>query len=206
MILPENLNVDECHSRIEDITEEYMVIAMPMTKGYPVIIPNGSVVLGRVVSKGQVYQFESRVLGKRISPLPVWLLTLPTNIVKVQQRSFVRLDIVLPAKMQVLTPDNETDEASLSDNRVFTKNISGGGLCLITGEPVDIGTQLQMEVEIPEQEVLRVIGRVARVEKPQNDRQLFWIGVEFLDVSESIRSRIIRFVFKKQLEQRQKQI
>lgn len=204
--MPEDLNVDECHSRIEDITEENVVIAMPMTKGYPVIIPNGSIVLGRIVSKGQVYQFESRVVGKKISPLPVWLLTPPTNIIKVQQRSFVRMDVVLPAKMQVLTPENEGEEAAFAGGKVFTKNISGGGLCLITEEPIDIGIQLHLEVELPEQEILSITGRVARVEKPQNDRQLFWIGVEFLDVSETIRSRIIRFVFKKQLEQRQKQI
>lgn len=203
LILPEKVSVAECYSRIEDMTSEAMTIAMPMSKGYPIIIPNGSTVWGRVVENGQVYQFQSTVTGKRISPLPVWILTLPANITKVQQRSFVRLDIVLPVKIQVM-PNEHDGDVPFTD--LLTKNISGGGVCLITQDKLKLGTKLNVQLQLPEQEAWIISSEVVRLDMPQNDRQLYWIGVKFLDIAEPIRNRLIRFIFRKQLEQRQKEV
>lgn len=203
LILPEKVSVAECYSRIEDITPGAMTIAMPMSKGYPIIIPNGSTVWGRVVENGQVYQFQSIITGKRISPLPIWIITLPTNITKVQQRSFVRLDIVLPVKIQIVSNDQD-EEAPFID--VLTKNISGGGVCLIMQDKRKLGTRLNVQLQLPEQEVWTIPSEVVRLDVPQNDRQLYWIGVKFLDIAETVRNRLIRFIFKKQLEQRQKEV
>ncbi|SEO80854.1 flagellar brake protein [Propionispora vibrioides] len=203
LILPEKVSIAECYSRIEDMTPEAMTIAMPMSKGYPIIIPNGSTVWGRVVENGQVYQFQSTVTGKRISPLPVWILTLPTNITKVQQRSFVRLDIVLPVKIQVVS-EQQDEDAPLHD--LLTKNISGGGVCLISQDKLKLGTKLNVQLQLPEQEAWTIASDVVRLDMPQNDRQLYWIGVRFLDIAEPIRNRLIRFIFRKQLEQRQKEV
>lgn len=189
------------HSRIEDITPTTITLAMPMDKGVPVLLSPGNVFFGRTIEKGAVYHFTSTFIDKKIQPLPVWIASPPRDIRKIQQRAFVRVDAVLPVHMEI---EGEIEEDSVRLLKVFTRDISGGGIQAICKEPLKLGSQLQLQIDIPEFGIVKSIGKVVRMEQPQDSRALFWIGIEFIDIPEGIRSKIIKFIFKKQLEHRQK--
>ena len=53
-------------------------------------------------------------------------------------------------------------------------------------------------------ELIETLGTVVRCERPTDDSPFFWIGVRFESIQERDRQKIVRFVFKKQLEHRQK--
>lgn len=192
---------EQYHSRIEDITPHNMTIAMPMSKGYPVMIRRGEVFLGRTVAGGMAFEFTSSLLARELEPLPIWIIATPYNIKKIQQRAFVRIDTSLPVQIVKLEEDQSVEAPVI---QAVTKDISGGGAQIATTHQWELGTQLMVTIAYPEIGPLTIKSEVVRVQQPQSDRVLFWVGIKFLDISEKDRGNIIRFIFKKQLEQRRK--
>jgi len=194
-------------SRIEEIAADELVIAMPMSKGYPVMLAQGQSFTGQLIIDGIVYQFISKLLRKNIHPIPVWVVSLPVELKKVQLRSFVRTSAMIPVQFKLILPLTNNDPEISADNPTFnvqTKDISGGGLQLVTRQPFEIGAKGQLVIDIPEGGIIMAIGEVVRVEQPQQENPVFWVGIKFLEVQERDRSKLIKYIFKKQLEQRQK--
>lgn len=194
-------------SRIEEIAADEMVIAMPMSKGYPVMLAQGQSFTGQLIIDGIVYQFISKLLRKKIHPIPVWVVSLPDELKKVQLRSFVRTSAMIPVQFKLILPLASNDPGISADNPTFsvqTKDISGGGLQLVTRQPFEIGAKGQLIIDIPEGGIIMAIGEVVRVEQPQQENPVFWVGIKFTEVQERDRSKLIKYIFKKQLEQRQK--
>jgi len=50
------------------------------------------------------------------------------------------------------------------------------------------------------------VGEVVRVDRPQYERNIYWIAFKFIGLHERERSMIVKYIFKKQLERRQKGI
>jgi hypothetical protein len=72
-----------------------------------------------------------------------------------------------------------------------TKDLSLGGLCLSTAEPVPLGAHLALEVHIArETSPILALGRVVRaVEVPDEEGA---VGIEFLWISEEDRANLCR--------------
>lgn len=192
---------EQYHSRIEDITADNMSIAMPMSKGYPVMLQRGEVFFGRTVINTMAFEFTSSLLARQISPLPIWIIAAPYNIKKIQQRAFVRIDLSLPVHIKQIVDDQVVEEPIID---AVTKDISGGGVQIATTNQWQTGTKLMVTIDYPDIGSLTLKSEVVRVQQPQPDRVLFWIGIKFLEICEKDRSNIIKLIFKKQLEQRRK--
>jgi len=180
-----------------------MIIAMPMDKGYPVYNGKGNTLYGKIFDESGVYYFKSTFIDKKMSHLPIWIVTMPVDIKKNQQRSFVRFDVTLPVVVEYLLHNNQDEVVSLN---LKTKDLSGGGLQVICNQQIKLSTKIKLTFEFPEYGTLQVDGEVVRILQPQSERQLFWISIKFLNIPENIRDKISRFIFRKQLEQRQKQL
>jgi len=178
-----------------------MIIAMPMEKGYPVFHGRGSTFYGKVFDESGVYSFKSTFIDKKMSHLPIWIVTMPFEIKKIQQRSFVRLDVALPVAIEYSLYDDQDEVVSL---KLITKDLSGGGLQVICNQKIKLGKKIKLTLEFLDYGRFQVDGEVVRILQPQAERQLFWIGIKFSGTHESIRDKISRFIFRKQLEQRQK--
>lgn len=203
IILTTNNNQDEQYkSRIEEVAQDFLIVAMPISKGAPVTLRKGEIFSGRVFSDSLTYQFTSVFIDRRLSPLPVWIIGWPYNVTKTQQRSFVRIDIALPAFVTLNTDDNKAEPEKIN---VMTKDISGGGVQLISEKPLTPGSKIRVAVNVPECGMISAVGEVARSHQPQPERPLFWIGVKFLNIQEKDRTNLIKFIFKKQLEIRRRQ-
>ena len=190
-------------SRIEETNSENLVVAMPMSKGVPISLRSGDTFSGRMPSGTLTYQFTSRYIDRQLAPLPVWIISWPYEVTKIQQRAFVRMDIMLPAFLTVKTNTKNNEQEKIN---AMTKDISGGGLQLILETPFTLGDKIQVMVSIPESGMVTAVAEVTRVQKPQSDRPLFWVSAKFIDIQEKDRSNIIKFIFKKQLELRRKEV
>ena len=188
-------------SRIEEIIETYMIIAMPMQKGYPVFYPQGKMFYGKVFTDVGIFSFTTIYVDRKMSPLPIWIVKIPSNLEKTQQRSFVRFDIALPILFEYLVEHEEGEMISL---KLMTKDLSGGGVQLISEKPVKVGKKVYVTLDLPDFGTFKIDGQVVRSHQPLDDRKLFWISVKFLGVPNNIRDKIIRFIVRRQLEQRQK--
>jgi len=183
------------------MTSDNMVIAMPMSKGYPVMLQRGDIFFGRTVTNHVAYEFTSSLLSRQINPLPIWQIAVPSNIKKIQQRAFVRIDLSIPVQIKAIHEDGMLDETVIS---AVTKDISGGGVQIVTGHLWEIGTKLMVTVDYPQIGPLTLKCDVVRIYQPQSDLNVFWVGIRFLEIAESERGNIIKLIFKKQLEQRRK--
>jgi c-di-GMP-binding flagellar brake protein YcgR len=85
-----------------------------------------------------------------------------------------------------------------------TKDISGGGLRLISKTPLAERSVMGLTFEISGYGEIMIDARVVRSQKLESDSSLYWIAFEFVDISTKERNAIIQFIFKKQLEERRK--
>jgi c-di-GMP-binding flagellar brake protein YcgR len=109
-----------------------------------------------------------------------------------ERRRFVRLDTRLPVTYQVLP--------STTPQQTKTKDIGGGGVCLFLNEPVAVGTTLQAQIKIPDQEhPVSFTGRVVWCEqyeiigKSRRERSVE-AGVEFEQIDPRDQQAIMRYV------------
>ncbi|MDR1701288.1 MAG: PilZ domain-containing protein [Sporomusaceae bacterium] len=190
-------------SRIEDIDETGMMLAAPLFKGRPIELAENEIFYGQMPIEGAVYDFYCVFLGKMTQEsLPFWRASLPYNIYRKQQRNFVRYDISLPVAVKAKDTENPDENHPVTFFR--TKDISGGGLKLISKMALAQGAVFELTFNIPEYGEIMVDAKVVRVQKPQDDVKLFWIGCEFLNIVDRERTAIIQFIFKRQLEDRRK--
>jgi len=107
-----------------------------------------------------------------------------------ERRKFVRLNINVEINYSII-PHEEQQETG-------TKNISAGGICMVSDKPLSIGDTLQLEIKLPEDPPsIQVKGKAVWVKQfiATEKHESFDIGVEFINISEENRKRINKYVF-----------
>ncbi|WP_110953253.1 flagellar brake protein [Anaerosinus massiliensis] len=188
-------------SRIEEYDSQNLILAMPMVKGYPIIPMFGSDVCVRFVKNQTSYRFTSVYIDKKAGAVPVWIIKMPEDIEKVQLREFVRVDALLPLKVQL----EDEKHNLLPPISCYIKDVSGGGVQLVMKQIVQPGQKIYIDAQFPEVGNLQTYCEVVRAIEVNKSDKIFWIGTKFVDLSEAIRTKLIRFIFKRQRELLQKQ-
>lgn len=172
---------------------------MPMDKSVPVILLSGQKFLGNLNTPTGLYHFTCIYQDKRLKPLPVWIISLPFDVKRIQQRAFVRIDTKLKIQIQAVADSGETNS-----HNVFTKDISGGGMQIVSKVPYAIGHKIFIAFELPELGSICTVAEVVRSVKQESEFDVFYIGLKFIDIPERERNKIIKYIFHKQLENRRK--
>jgi len=152
-----------------------------------------------------VYLFDTEVLGKVNYPIQMMQMLYPDKEehIKIQRREYVRIE-------------TKTDVAIRSDVQGFipfttvTEDISAGGSSIILPPGINLIPEMIISIVIViqlrtgETHYVKASCRVVRIiDQPEKVKTA---SLQFLDISENDRQYIIRFVFEKQLEQRNKGI
>ncbi|MGM9539433.1 flagellar brake protein [Anaerovibrio sp.] len=181
-------------SRIEDISDKKMMVAMPVDdRGVPIIPVSGEQVVCRMAGQGCYYQFRTVYLDKGRQPIPVWFVSVPETVEKVQNREFVRISMDCPIVVRPL------DENGAIGEMIFAKivDISGGGLAIMHNAILTLGSKAVLELDnIPGVGMLRITGKVvrcARVEAAGGN--VYHIGFQFLDMSRQHQNKLVKFIF-----------
>jgi c-di-GMP-binding flagellar brake protein YcgR len=205
ILLTTGPNAERYPSRVEEVSDNQLLLALPMKKSVPVLLYPDTVFYFRTVLAGTPWLFASRFLDKRLTPVPVWLCSPPFDARKIQQRSFVRLDTALEVKVRLKAISAVDAEANADAPTITatTKDISGGGLQIVTRDILPVGTQVQVEFDLAEFKVLSASAEVVRAEF-DNFRKICCLGLKFVDLSERERDKIIKYIFKRHVERRQK--
>lgn len=186
----------EYFSRVEDIGETSLYIQPPYRKGLSLGYRPGRVIRARVAAEGCAYLFDSALLGYIADPTPLWEISKPRNIQRIQMREHVRLNIVLDVRLEFLDNPGDTIQA-------LTKDISAGGVQVVFREappddsPVKVFLPLTVEVAATGKVIRRIIPETPE-EKPA-------VGIKFDEIDEKTRNQIIKYIFGKQAEWRQKE-
>ena len=108
-----------------------------------------------------------------------------------QRRGFFRWTVPLPVRFAVV------QDARGPQQEALTLDVSGGGLCVPWSEPIAEGAELELELALDEEPV-RALARVVDVRPNPDPPPSFHLALQFVRIADADRSRIVRFVFRKQ--------
>ncbi|MFM9326976.1 flagellar brake protein [Paenibacillus mesotrionivorans] len=198
--IDEDESMQEYKSRISDITADYMEIEVPMnerTGRLKRLFQGDELSVYFLTEGGMKNFFMSTVLGIRDNEFRTVLIRKPAeeSITKVQRRSFLRV----PAELDIA--------ASLGEQVRFTgvtDDVGGGGASFICegNIPVKIGDALSCWLLLisrnAKPEHIPFKGEVVRTKALESGRQQ--VMMQFSEISDKDRQKIIRFCFERQLE------
>ena len=181
-------------SRVEDISGDRLMVAMPVDdNGVPIIPLPGESMACRIAGTGCYYQFTAVYMDKGKAPIPVWFVRMPEFVEKVQNREFVRISVDYPVILRPL------DEDGAMTGMIFTKavDISGGGLAVVSNMMMPLGSKAVLELDnIPGVGMLRITGRVVRcIKVDAAGNNVFHVGFQFLDLSRQHQNKLVKFIF-----------
>ena len=199
---PETLEQELYFSRIEDVGERVLRIAPPFRRGFYLPPRPGRKIVARVVSDKIPYMFETTLARYIPDQIPLWEINRPEKFRKIQMRENVRLDIALKVTMAPLEDDDETKIL-----RALTKDVSVGGALFAVQHAIEIGERYMIKIVFSPQLILEAECEVVRLIPPTPPQDRYFAGVRFKekDIDESLKKKIIQFIFLKQAELRQKE-
>lgn len=189
-------------SVIQDENDEHIAISLPVREGIYMTPSPGQKLEVLYYDNLNVYKFDAVVEARRIeNNIHQILLGVPQNIIKIQRRKFVRVDVASYVNYAKVDK-NVTDIQRLNERQYFKGmmlDISGGGFRFRTDHRLNLHEKIVAEIPTQEDNI-KVLGEIVRVEKTMDGKYL--CGVSFVEISERIRDRIIRYIFTLMRKQR----
>ncbi|TGE32631.1 flagellar brake domain-containing protein [Desulfosporosinus sp. Sb-LF] len=195
--VPEGEYVGTYRTRIEEVGEKILAVGAPYEHGELVPLREGTKVKLTFWDEVAAYSFVGRIMQRIAVPIPMLVLELPDSVAKVQRRSFVRVPAMYPVTFRSVTREG------LSDLHKGTMlDISGGGIRFLTEERVENKSLLYVQIALPNGDLQTPV-RVCRAEKVEDSKR-YTVSVEFHDLPERERDKVIRCVFDIQRAMRKK--
>lgn len=188
------------------VKDNIAFIAAPILEGniYPVRL--GSVMKGYFINKDDLYKFKAVVLDRTVRENLAYLkIELKSDIEKIQRRQFFRFDYSVPIKYRVVTSMNPEVNEKIPFIKTITRDLSGGGLCILLEAKVNLHEQVECELPVNNGRVVRFFGKVTRFTKRDpEEKYKFEIGVSFRKIEYKDREAVIGFIFEEQRKLRKK--
>ncbi|MCL6592743.1 MAG: PilZ domain-containing protein [Alicyclobacillus sp.] len=145
---------------------------------------------------GALCRFESHLLEVVRLPVTAWRIQKPPlhAVIREQRREFVRVPTDLPVRLEYFL------EHGLQKVHVHAFDISGGGIAVWIPRTVILrpGATVSLHFTLPRDEfAVDVQCTVVRV-SDRNDRGYAIASMQFMNIKESVRQRIIQYTFWRQ--------
>ncbi|MCJ8006692.1 flagellar brake protein [Lederbergia wuyishanensis] len=200
----DNQNEEKYRSKIADYDGNKIYISYPLgvTSKKTIFLRTDTNMYATFIDEESgAYLFKTKVIGRLKNQIPLLILTFPDeeNLMKIQRRQFVRIDVAIDVSLHLL----ETGEVLPT----ITDDFSAGGCAVILPQNVTIdrGALGKICVVLPMQSgeyiYLNLDCRIIR-SFDKNKRQL--ASIQFLNVTNKEQQQLMRFCFEKQLEYRKR--
>jgi c-di-GMP-binding flagellar brake protein YcgR len=198
---PEDLE-GQYKSSVHDVDFErgILTLSMPSFKGRLVPLPRGTRCTVMILDSSAIYVFRTSVLesGRDEDGFPVTKVPFPGRLRKIQRRRFKRIKIFLEGTYRVASRDEPP-------KRFVTKDFSAGGMLMVAEDILTPEQIIYVTLELDED--LKLKDHPARIVREagilETGERMY--GVEFLNVSPALERKLVSFVFKKEIEMRNKE-
>ncbi len=181
-------------SQVEDFIDNYIVISLPIKSGHYMKVVSGNILKIGFVSKNNYYYFLGEVKNIIWSDIPLLIIFQLGQIEKIQRRDFYRLKSLINAIVKI---DGQ-------DISVIGKDISGSGMRMISRKRIKKDEIISIHLDLKDFGIIEVKGRVVRVIYKKGELFPYEYGIKFIDISEAVREKIIKYIFQEQRKIRQK--
>lgn len=179
-----------------DTARKILFLSIPSLKGRFIPIPKGVRMSVNVFDRSSVYEFDTISLGVvKTGNMYVVPVPYPSEVRKTERRRFVRVPLFLDGKFYLsLEPDAQSYP-------FMTKNVSAGGLLMTTKKYLKVGDIIYIEITFEENLSLsKQKSKIVREDATTGEE--FMYGVQFIDLPPQIETKLVRFVFQKELKLR----
>ncbi len=181
-----------------DEDSDMMEIHAPFFEGRLVPV-HPKMVMDIIFSKeNDTFTFEAEAI-QRVNQGNITLLQVKplTPITKIQRRSFFRMECDLKIRYRVFETLLPDDKINGTFHHSKIRNISGGGVCVVTDEQLVNG--LYMEAFLKLEEEIRFVGQVVRITPvKERGKQFYESGIEFKRIGNREREKVISYIFEEQ--------
>ena len=191
----ETIAEDESYETyVRDFVKEYLYLDIPKANGAFIVPAMGSKIYGSFISKNSVYIFETYIVNiTRLSGIPVWVLAMPLEFRRIQRRSFLRMDVLLPVRIRV----EAREGVFMPSIKTNCLDISAGGVRYVLDFPVNSGKITKLSVDdFPGIGRLEAFCKAVRSVKSAYSEENYWVGAQFVNLPYKIEDKIVRHIFK----------
>lgn len=183
-------------STVQDVKEEEFIINMPVEDGvYLTLNAGDKLVIDYFSDDGFYYEFNSEVISRLIeNNMPMYRISKPGKAIKIQRRNFVRVSLSEGA----LYKKDDIKERHWHEGLLL--DLSGGGLRIKEKEKIDLGEKIIIKISC-ETESYEILGKIVRCDKSQDGEYI--CGIEFKEIDERKRDKIVQKVFSVMRKQRE---
>ncbi len=180
-----------CKSVIQEWDENNLYIAVPMIKGQYIKFAKGQkLTMYNYLHSDKLFKFECKVLGlDKCGNMPLYKLTLPEEVRKIQRREFVRVETNKRIKYSKLE-EEKFNSAVLID-------LSGGGMRIKANEKLELNELVTIYLE---DEKISVEGKIVRADKYKD---YYDYGISYSHIDNKTREKLIKIIFTIMRKQRE---
>lgn len=192
-------------SIIQDMTETHLSIGIPVRNGeffIPKVLESIEIIY---YCEGNAYKFNGLIIGRRSeNNIPQLLIKRPDKLIKIQRREYVRVNITQYIKY-IKFENNKISNTILESmeegkgRKAVLIDISGGGYKVKVYENLKVGDVIIADIPYDEGNI-RVKGKIIRVDIDEDKNKV--CGVNYLDIENKLREKIIRYIFEIMRKQR----
>lgn len=180
---------------IQDVTDGKVFISVPATDGeYMTLTTGKELELVIYDDNGNVFSCRSKVEGRKVEDnISMYMLSELYDIKKIQRRNYVRVEV-----LQVIGFKRKNEEAKFS--HALLLDLSGGGMRIKVDEKLEPNELVKCVLKYNDDRI-NVEGKVVRVYKTEDKKYIY--GINFDDIENNTRERIIKIVFTIMRKQRE---
>lgn len=206
LVLKRSAEDERYPSLVLDYEEGHEIaVGVPLDRGMEIYLARGAWIGVEIAHGDALRRFRTTVLRRQDVPAPCLFLAWPEAVERVQRRAHVRVEILLPARVQLPVAEGAEDAsgAEVRELAGTTRDLSAGGARIALPEPLELGTFVSLRIEAPgEVGTLACDARVVSsgtANAPRAERR-YWAGVEFIDLPAATRKALNRYLFDVQRE------
>ncbi|KZL94154.1 flagellar brake protein [Clostridium magnum] len=202
-------NDDSYKSNIQDITDEYLGISIPVSDGKYLPLARGEKVTAVYYYGKDIFRFDTVVIGRKVEKILIIMLKKPEKVTMVQRRNFARVPLMINVYCALIC--NEKNIYTIGDNQIeffdaYSLDISGGGMRVAIDRKyenkIQRGNMLMVTIPLGNENVT-IQGKIVRVENDRKNPKII-CGLNFIDLDRKVRETIIKMVFNTMRDQMKK--
>lgn len=196
-------------SQVYDILEDDQIkIAMPMVEGKVIPLPLHGRYDMCFYTSGGLYQAKAVITDRyKEDGLYILIVELASELKKFQRRQYFRLEYAMDVKFKCVT-DEELIAAASSEAEMkylstfgmldgISLDISGGGIRFTSHEEIDKNSNviISINIGIAQEIICNIAANIISAGRVQNRDKIYEYRAEFVNMKNSDREQLIRFIF-----------
>jgi c-di-GMP-binding flagellar brake protein YcgR len=198
----EEANSPTYHSRVNDISEGRLVIAWPTSGGMRLLIHEDQIFEFTFIKDGIPHAFNGLVDETRVQPLPEITIILSSLITQIQRRQDFRIKCLIPVEVVGNIKEDPQSEATSAFNvKTVSNDLSASGISVRLSKRLPENALLNIKVTLPDDgQPISIPCTVVYSDYQTENQILYRTGMRYLALSASERARIVRFLYRTQLQ------